>query len=47
MVTCLAGHRHCAEITWAWRRPVFDLELYAEQLALLREDLRQALQGAG
>jgi hypothetical protein len=40
---CWAGGGRCAQITWEWRRLVFDLDRYAEQLAMLKEDLRAAL----
>jgi hypothetical protein len=40
---CWAGGRNCDNITWQWRRPLFDLDLYTEQLALLKTDLRVAL----
>jgi hypothetical protein len=40
---CWAGGRNCDDITWQWRRPLFDLDLYADQLALLKTDLRAAL----
>jgi hypothetical protein len=40
---CRTGASGCAGVTWQWHRVVFDLDLYAGQLAMLKEDLRTAL----